>query len=283
MFLLDVPGARGVHTSASRRAPRHDVGVAEGDTVHATARLLGDRLAGRALTRTDFRVPRFAAADLSGRTLLEVAARGKHLLMRTDREETIHSHLGMDGSWSLQRAGDRRRGRPFEIRAVLQVDGWTAIGYRLRRLDIFRTSRENEVLGDLGPDPLGADWDASEAVRRLTAGPDRSIGEALLDQAVIAGPGNVYRSEVCFLAGVDPRTEVREVPDPGHVVDLVRSLMEVNRDGGRRSTTGDGRRGHEHWVYGRAGRPCRRCGTPVQRFEVAGRVAYRCPSCQGSR
>ena len=283
MFLLDVPGPRGVHTSASPHAARHDVEVAEGDTVHATARRLDERLAGRALTRTDFRVPRFAAADLSGRTLLEVAARGKHLLMRTDREETIHSHLGMEGSWSVQPAGDRRRGRPFEIRAVLEMDGWTAIGHRLRRLDIVRTSRENEVLGDLGPDPLGADWDAVEAVRRLTAGPDRSIGEALLDQAVIAGPGNVYRSEVCFLAGIDPETQVGGIADPSRVVELVRSLMEVNLHGGRRSTTGDRRRGHELWVYGRGGRPCRRCGTRVQRFEMAGRVAYRCPSCQGSR
>ena len=257
--------------------------MAEGDTVHATARRLEERLVGRVLTRTDFRVPRFATADLSGRTLLEVTARGKHLLMRTDREETIHSHLGMEGSWSLQPTGDRPRGRPFEIRAVLEVDGWTAVGHRLRRLDIVRTSREKEVLGDLGPDPLGADWDAVEAVRRMTARPDRSIGEALLDQAVIAGPGNVYRSEVCFLAGIDPRTAVSGVPEPGRVIELVRSLMETNRDGGRRSTTGDSRPGHELWVYGRGGRPCRRCGTPVQRFEMAERIAYRCPSCQAAR
>jgi endonuclease VIII len=254
--------------------------MAEGDTVHARATRLRERLRGRSLIRTDFRVPRFATADLSGRTVRDVVARGKHLLMRTDRGETIHSHLGMDGSWSLHASGDPWRGPRSEIRVVLEVEGWAAVGVRLRRLEIVSTCREAGVIGDLGPDPLGPAWDPAEAVRRLTAAPDRPVGEALLDQAVIAGPGNVYRSEVCFLTGIDPRAEVSRVTDPGRIVELVRSLMEANRDGGRRSTTGDRRRGHELWVYGRGGRPCRRCGTPVRRFEMSGRVAYRCPSCQ---
>jgi endonuclease-8 len=258
--------------------------MAEGDTVHGTAARLRERLAGRVLTRTDFRVPRFSTADLTGRVMDEIVARGKHLLMRTDRGETIHSHLGMEGSWRLYSAGERWHGPAFEVRAVLEAEGWTTVGHRLRRLDILATPREAEVLGDLGPDPLGPGWNADEALRRLAATPDRAVGEALLDQAVMAGPGNVYRSEVCFLAGIDPHALVGDVTDPARVVELTRSLMEANRDGGRRVTTGDRRPGHELWVYGRAGRPCRNCGTPIVRLGLgdpgAERVAFACPSCQ---
>ena len=254
--------------------------MAEGDTVHGTAARLAERLVGRVLTRSDLGVPRFSTADLSGRVMEEIVARGKHLLMRTDRGATIHSHLGMDGSWSVHPAGERWRGRAFEVRAVLEAEGWTAVGHRLRRLEVLATAREAEVLGDLGPDPLGPDWNTDEVARRLTATPDRSVGETLLDQTVMAGPGNVYRSEVCFLAGIDPRAAVGDVEDPARLAELMRSLMEANRDGGRRVTTGDPRRGHELWVYGRDGRPCRRCGTPVRRIELAERVAYVCPSCQ---
>ena len=256
--------------------------MAEGDTVHGTAERLSERLAGRVLTRTDFRVPRFSTADLSGRVVDEIVARGKHLLMRTDRGETIHSHLGMDGSWRLYATGERWRGPAFEVRAVLEVRGWSAVGHRLPRLEILATARESEVLRELGPDPLGPDWDTAEAVRRLTAKPDRLVGEAVLDQTVMAGPGNVYRSEVCFLAGIDPRAPVGDLADPAGVVELTRTLMEANRDGGHRVTTGDRRSGRELWVYGRGGRPCRRCGTPVWRIELAGRVAYVCPRCQGA-
>lgn len=255
--------------------------MAEGDTVHGTAARLRERLAGRVLTRTDFRVPRFSTADLSGRVVDEIVARGKHLLMRSDHGETIHSHLGMDGSWRLYATGVRWHGPAFEVRAVLALDGWSAVGHRLRRLEILATAREGEVLGDLGPDPLGPDWDASEAVRRLTANPDRPVGEALLDQAVMAGPGNVYRSEVCFLVRIDPRAPVGDLADPAELVERTRSLMEANREGGRRVTTGDRRPGRELWVYGRVGRPCRRCATPVRRIELAERIAYVCPSCQG--
>ena len=256
--------------------------MAEGDTVHVTAARLRERFEGRVLSRTDLRVPRFATADLSGRSLTEIAARGKHLLMRTDGGETIHSHLGMDGAWTIHPIGDRPGRNAIDVRAILEVDGWVAIARRMRKLEVVVTDRESSVLGDLGPDPLGPDWDAAEAVRRLVEAPDRPIGEALLDQRVMAGPGNVYRSEACFLAGIDPRSPVRDVADPANVVELTRSLMERNRDGGRRSTTGDRRRGHELWVYGRAGHPCRRCGTRIQRIQLAARVAYVCPRCERS-
>src|SRR5262245_13292252 len=261
--------------------------MAEGDTVHATADRLHETLAGQAFTRTDFRVPRAATADLSGQVVREVAARGKHLLIRTDAELSIHSHLGMDGSWRVDVPGERRRGRAFEVRAVLETETAVAVGHRLRTLEVIRTKAEAKVLAHLGPDVLGSDWDAAEATRRLTAAPDREVGEALIDQAVMAGPGNVYRSEVCFLGGVDPRTPVGDVEDPARLVELMGTAMDANRGGGRRVTTGDPRPGHELWVYGRRGRPCRRCGTPVRSFEQgdAGsrRIVFACPSCQPVR
>jgi endonuclease VIII len=257
--------------------------MAEGDTVFATAGRLHGALAGQVLTRTDFRVPRFATADLSGHAVREVVSRGKHLLVRTDAEVSVHSHLGMDGAWRLYEPGERWRGRAFEVRGVLETDRRVAIGHRLRRLEVLPTSAEPDVLRDLGPDVLGPDWDAAEATRRLTASPERQIGDALIDQSVMAGPGNVYRSEVCFLAGVDPRTPVGSVSDPAGLVERTKSTMDRNRAGERRVTTDDPRRGHELWVYGRRGRPCRRCGTPIRSFmqgDGAGRVAYVCPRCQ---
>jgi endonuclease-8 len=258
--------------------------VAEGDTVLATAIRLHRALAGEILTRTDFRVPRFATVDLAGQLVREVVARGKHLLVRTDADLVVHSHLGMDGAWRLYDRGERWRGRSSEIRGVLEIEGRVAVGHRLRRLEMIRASAERAVLGYLGPDVLGPDWDAAEATRRLTASPDRAVGEALIDQSVMAGPGNVYRSEACFLAGIDPRTPTGTVPDPAGLVSLVKTLMERNRSGGTRATTDDPRPGHELWVYGRAGRPCRRCGTPIRSFRLGPpaeeRVTYVCPSCQ---
>jgi endonuclease-8 len=110
------------------------------------------------------------------------------------------------------------------------------------------------------------------------------VGDALVDQSVMAGPGNVYRSEVCFLAGVDPRTPVGSIADPSGMVDLMRTLMQRNRSGGRRVTTGDSRPGHDLWVYGRGGRPCRRCGTPIRSFargpRSQERITFACPRCQ---
>ena len=249
----------------------------------ATATRLREALAGQVLTRTDLRVPRFATADLSGQVVREVVARGKHLLVRTDGDVTVHSHLGMDGAWRLYEPGERWRGRDFEVRGVLETNRRVAVGHRLRRLEVVRTSAEAEVLPDLGPDVLGPDWDAAEATRRLIASPEREVGDALIDQSVMAGPGNVYRSEVCFLAGIDPRIPVASLPDPAQVVDLMKTSMERNRASGRRVTTDDPRMGHELWVYGRRGRPCRRCGTPIRSFmqgDGAGRVAYVCPRCQ---
>ncbi|HEY1330833.1 MAG TPA: DNA-formamidopyrimidine glycosylase family protein [Actinomycetota bacterium] len=253
----------------------------EGDTVLVAARRLHAALAQERLLRTDFRVPAYAMHDLSGRVLREVAARGKHLLLRTADGVTLHTHFGMDGRWDLYRPGRPWRGPDHEVRAVLKTTPWVAVATRLRVLEIFPTSHETVALAHLGPDVLGPDWDPDEAVRRLTSDPDRPVGEALLDQGVMAGPGNVYRSEVCFLRGLDPFAPAGACADPRALVDLVKRAMEANRATGRQITTGDTRRGREQWVYGRAGQPCRRCGTTILRGGGSPeRVVFWCPSCQ---
>jgi formamidopyrimidine-DNA glycosylase len=151
-------------------------------------------------------------------------------------------------------------------------------------VELLRTADEGRALGHLGPDVLGPDWDPAEARRRLAADPRRTISDALLDQRVLAGVGNVYRCEICFLRGLHPATEIARVPDLAGVVDLVFRLMDANRGTGRQVTTGDTRRGRERWVYGRARLPCRRCGTPVEKAGAEGGpeewVTFWCPLCQ---
>jgi endonuclease-8 len=259
--------------------------VPEGDTVWLVATHLDDALAGDILTRTDFRVPALANADLVGRTVLGVAPRGKHLLLRVTGGLTVHSHLRMDGAWHLHRPGTRWTGGPdHQVRVVLSTAGWDAIGYRLPVLEILETAREDEALGHLGPDLLDPTFDRAEALLRLSGIADREIGQALLDQSNLAGIGNIYKAESLFLCGVSPWSRVDEVADVGAVVDRARRLLTANRAHASQSTTGDPRPGHDHWVYGRAGRPCRRCGTRIvsasQGAPPYDRVTWWCPTCQ---
>jgi endonuclease-8 len=256
--------------------------VPEGDTVHLAATRLDAALREQRVIESDFRVPRFATADVAGAEVKEVVARGKHLLFRFDNELTLHTHFKMEGTWHLYRSNERWRGGPdHEVRVILKTEPWIAVGYRLGVVELLQTDHEHEAVGHLGPDVLGPDWDPDEVLRLMAKDPDRSIAETLLDQTVIAGPGNVYKCEVCFLRGLHPDTPVGAVADLPGVVDLVKRLMEVNRSTGSQITTGVARPGQKQWVYGRGGRPCLRCGTLIRRAVAPGeRVTYWCPSCQ---
>ena len=251
----------------------------EGDVVWYTARRLHEALAGKVLTRSDFRVPRLATADLAGDVVTQAVPRGKHLLTRTANGLTVHTHLKMDGSWRIRPAAERPRDS-HQIRLLLANEDWQAIGYQLGVVELIRTSEEPRVTGHLGPDLLGPDWDAAEAVRRLSDQPDRPIGEALLDQRNLAGIGNVYKAEVLFLRGLSPWQRTGSVTDLGALAELARRLLEANKERFGHVTTGSMRRGEENWVYGRRGRPCRRCGTPVRSAGQEERVTFWCPSCQ---
>ncbi len=257
----------------------------EGDTVWLAALRMREALAGRVLTRSDFRVPQLATTDLSGRAVLDVVPRGKHLLTRVEGGLTLHTHFRMDGTWHLYAPDDRWTGGPdWQVRVVLENDTWQAVGYRLPVVELLETSAEGTVVGHLGPDVLGPDWDPDEALRRLQADPDREIGLALLDQRNLAGLGNLYRTEVLFLRGLTPWVRVADVPDLPAVVERGRRLMMANRERWEQSTTGSLRRGEDHWVFERAGKPCRRCGTRIQSAEQgkapAQRLSYWCPRCQ---
>lgn len=254
----------------------------EGDTVFRTAQRLDQALAGRTVTRFDLRVPAFATVDLSGRPVHAVVPRGKHLLMRIG-DQTVHSHLRMDGAWLLYRPGERWRHPAFRVRAIVGTAEHEAVGIDLAEVEVVATRDEQRLVGHLGPDPLAADWDATEAVRRL--GRDgRSIHVALLDQRNVAGFGNEYAAELLFLRGVLPTTPTSEVDLPA-LVDLGVRTIRANRNRVDRTFTGVDRRGATTWVYGRAGRPCRRCGTPIRTGHLGAdptreRVTFWCPSCQ---
>ena len=255
----------------------------EGDTVFVAATRLNDALADRAITRSDLRVPRYATVDLAGRVVRAVVSRGKHLFFHLDDDLVLHTHFKMDGMWHLYRAGERWRAPARQVRAVLETAGCVAVGFRLPVIELVSEQSARGIVAHLGPDPL-TNWDEEEALRRLVARAESSLGEVLLDQSVMAGLGNVYKSEVCFLRGLDPRRRVGDVDDPRAVVRLSKRLLEANRTIGRQITTGDTRPGRTSWVYGRAGDPCRRCGTTIEKQNQPGygadRVTYWCRRCQ---
>jgi endonuclease-8 len=191
----------------------------------------------------------------------------------------------MDGRWAVYSPGERWSGGPgWQIRAVLGTGRSTAVGYRLPVVELIPTTEEASVVGHLGPDLLGPDWDAAEALRRLTADPSRPLALALLDQRNLAGVGNVYANELSFLARVPPWRPVAEVPRPEKVIDTAHRLLTLNRLRSGHVTTGDSRPDRRNWVYGRARQPCRRCGTRILTSTLGAppqdRVVYWCPACQ---
>ncbi|BBZ10220.1 endonuclease VIII Nei2 [Mycobacterium branderi] len=246
----------------------------EGDTVWHTAAVLRDALAGKTLTRCDIRVPRYATVDLTGQTVDEVLSRGKHLFVRAG-PASIHSHLKMDGSWRVGRHRVDHRAR-----IILEAGGIRAVGIDLGVLEILDREHDQDVVAHLGPDLLGDDWDPQVAAANLTADPHRPLAETLLDQRVMAGIGNVYCNELCFVTGLRPTAPVSAVANPQRLVARARDMLWANRSRWARCTTGDTRPGRQLWVYGRAGLGCRRCDTPIAHDQTGERVAYWCPTCQ---
>lgn len=271
----------------------------EGDTVRLTAQRQHNALASSVLTGFEVRMPAFASVDLTGETVVEVASVGKHLFHRFSGGLSLHSHLKMEGAWRTVAPG-RRWPRPaFQARAVLTTARVTAIGFELGIAELVPTAEEEAVVGHLGPDLLAPAvgtaaagrhpgphaWDAAEAVRRLEADPAQTVFGAVLDQRNLAGIGNVYANELCFVRGLLPTRPIGEVGDVPALVDLARRMLWANRDRFTRSTTGDLRPGRRTWVYGRTGEPCRRCGArllggELGRREGEERVVTWCPVCQ---
>lgn len=265
----------------------------EGDTVYRTAAALRAALAGKQLAGCQFRVNKYANLDLTGLTVTRVWPHGKHLFIAAG-EHAVHSHLLMDGAWHTYRAGEKWRKPAWQARVVLSTADWQAVGYSLGILEVLPAEAASSVTAHLGPDLLGPDWDVTEARNRLTATSTRVLGMALLDQRNLAGIGNVYRSELCFVRGLNPQTRVGDVHDLDMLLTVAHRMLWANRDRVQRCTTGNTRRGQNLWVYGREHQPCRRCGTLIERYLIDEgglradgrpgadeRIVYVCPRCQG--
>ena len=260
----------------------------EGDTVHRTADRLHRALAGHVVVRCDLRWPSVPLVDLAGSTTTQVLARGKHLLHRFDSGTTLRTHLRMEGQWRVEHPGpDTERAlRRSDLRAAVLTEPWSGVGLRLGMLDLVPTAREGDLVGHLGPDVLGPDWDPEEVARRLTSSP-ALVGDLLLDQRVLAGVGTFWASELLFLERVLPWTPGRELDH-----DLVRDLLErlhrlmtTAARTGHQVSTGVQRPGEDAYVHARSGRPCRRCGDTI-RVAMTGvapreRTLFSCPTCQG--
>jgi endonuclease-8 len=253
----------------------------EGDTIHRAANRLAAALDGHAVVRVE--TPRSPVRPPRPGTGIErVEARGKHLLIHFDGGRVLRTHMGMPGSWHLYRSGERWRKPAHQARAVIEVDGWVAVCFSAPTIEWLGGA--DERLAHLGPDLCRDDVDLDEAARRLATIPDprTEIAVALLDQRVAAGIGNVYKSETLFACGVDPFVRVSEL-DPAtrdRLVTVASRLLRANLGTARRQTVRGGLA-----VYGRTGRPCRRCGTPIQsrRQGEQARMTYWCPTCQGGQ
>ena len=282
----------------------------EGDTVHRLAERMAS-LQGRLITASDFRVPQLATASLTGRRIERVWAWGKNLYWDCTRPGSdtlvLYTHLRMDGIWNIHPAGARWRSPGHTARIVVRVEGFPdpaqeveLVGHDLGRVELWGASAYPEHTGHLGPDPLDDDWDAAgrwevpgrdEAVRRFSEQQARTLGETLLDQRVLAGVGNVYCNELCFLLGQPPSAPASAV-EAAKAMDLAAQSMRANRHVNLRVFTGINRPGHNTWVYGRSGQPCRACGTPILTGSLGGatsvaapragreRATGRCPVCQ---
>lgn len=264
----------------------------EGDTIHRTAEVLRRALRGAEVIGAEARYgPRHGPPpDLSrivGSTVTGVEPRGKHLLIHFSGGLTLHTHLGMRGTWHSYPAAAAPR-RVLRAAARLETARFVVACFSPAVLALADSRAVDRLpaLASLGPDVLADAFDAGEARRRLRERPGTTVSEALLDQRAVAGLGNVYKSELLFLAGVHPLRRVADLEDRvlDELLARARTLAPRNVHGGTRVTTSAAaaRAGAPLWVYGRSGRPCRRCGTRIrsERAGAAPRTTYWCPTCQ---
>ena len=268
----------------------------EGDTIFRAARTLHRALAGRTVTRFESVFPRLTHVDhdqpIRGRTIECVEARGKHLLIHFSGDLVLRTHMRMHGSWHIYQPGERWQRPRHQMRIVIETGVIDAVAFDVPVAE-FATHAQlarTPALRDLGPDLLAPDFSVDEAVRRIEQRPEVSIADALLDQRAIAGIGNIYKNEALFVARVHPFDRVESLPRDTieKVVTTAETLMKANvREGRRggmtaRTTTRRADPSSRFWVYERAGKPCRRCGSVIQRSKQGpdARSTYWCERCQ---
>ncbi|MGE3276885.1 MAG: Fpg/Nei family DNA glycosylase [Vicinamibacterales bacterium] len=275
----------------------------EGDTLHRTALTLQRAIGGQVVLGFSTAYATLAAVDdqapVSGRTIEQVTAVGKHLLMHLSASDppaahgagharalVLRTHMRMSGAWHLYRPGEPWRVRASAVRIRIDTAPWTALAVNVPVAEFVAASAlgRHAPLARLGPDVLGETFDTTAGATRLTSAGSTPIAEALLDQRLVSGIGNVLRSEVLFLAGIDPHVAAGDLDSARLDALLVtaRKVMRLSTRLGERRTTSRANREEDLWVYGRAGRPCRRCGTPiaVSRRGADARPLFWCPTCQ---
>jgi endonuclease-8 len=275
----------------------------EGDTIHRAAATLQRSIGGQVVTRFESVLPKLTRVDadtpLRGRTVERVEARGKHLLMWFSGDLVLRTHMRMNGSWHIYRPGERWQRPHRDMRIVIETAAMHAVAFTVPVAE-FITARDlanHDVVGDLGPDPLSDSFSAEDAIERMQAHGGTEIADVLLDQRVIAGIGNVYKSEVLFGARVNPFARVGALTREqlAEIVAVAMRFMRANVGAsasggivtyaGMRRTTDRADPSARLWVYGRAGQPCRRCGTAISRQKQGpfARSTYWCPRCQSVR
>lgn len=272
----------------------------EGDTLHRTAAALHRVLAGHRVTQFDARLELLARVDaatpIAGRLVDRCEAVGKHLLIHLSGDLILRSHLRMHGSWHLYRHGERWRRPAHALRVALHTADWIALGFDLPVAEFLtpQSLARHAVLSALGPDLLSPDVPLDRVLDRIEAAGDRPVHEVLLDQRVMAGLGNVFKSELLFLAGWHPDQPAAHASRDQWRALLMRAvtLLQANAVAagdatvltprGTRLTTGSRHPDARLWVYGRAGLPCRQCATPISvaRHGAHARSTYWCPACQ---
>jgi endonuclease VIII len=270
----------------------------EGDSIFRTARALHQALAGSSVTRFESMIPALNRINedhpIAGRQVRGVTARGKHILMDFSGDLVLHTHMRMNGSWHLYKPGERWHRPRRDMRVVVETETRVAVGFNIPVAE-FLTERDrarHRALRALGPDLLDSGFDPVEVHRRMALRSGDTVANVLLDQRVMAGIGNVFRSEILFLARVQPFTAVGELSERERqrVIDQARTLLAANvlprsqtlgPAVGRRTTRSMDPTANL-WVYGRGGRPCRECSTPirVRKVGVDARPIYWCPACQ---
>jgi endonuclease VIII len=265
----------------------------EGDTIFRTARTLQRALAGQTVTGFETVLPKLARIDydtpLAGRTVDSVESRGKWLLMHFSGDLILLTHMLMSGSWHIYRPGEKWQRHRTHMRIVIETAPMVAVAFNVPVAE-FHTAASlarREGFNRLGPAPLAPNFDPAIAIANLAARADLELGLALLDQTVLAGLGNVFKSEVAFACGINPFRKVATLT-PYQLANLVATsrqflLANVTESSGhRRTTTHNTQREENLWVYGREGEPCRRCATPIrsQKHITDARISFWCPMCQ---
>ena len=272
----------------------------EGDTIFRAARTLHRALAGHTVVRFETQLPQLARVDydtpVAGRTVERVEAAGKWMRMYFSGDLILVTHMLMSGSWHIYRPGEKWQRPRVQMRVVVETKDYVAVAFQVPIAEFHTASTlaRHRSVQKLGPDLLGVEFDAAEAAARLRSRPELEVGEALLRQSLVAGMGNVFKSEVCFASGVNPfrRSGSLSEEEAGALMGNARKFLLSNVTDaagdaivtytGMRRTTGRGNPSDRLWVYKRRGEPCRRCGTAIESRKQGedARTTFWCPRCQ---